>query len=699
MKAIESKLFSFLKKSPQFVIPIYQRTYSWTDKECRQLWEDILRTGKNDKITSHFIGSIVYIEKGLYSVTNQEPLLVIDGQQRLTTISIIIECLARYLKESEPVDGFSQKKLREYYLLNSLENGEKRYKVLLTQTDKDTLIAIFDQKPYPKEYSIRVAENYKLFEKWINESNDQIETICHGLAKLIIVDISLSRDQDNPQLIFESLNSTGKELSQADLIRNYILMGLEPHIQVQLYNTYWRPMEIEFGQLAYTSYFDSFMRHYLTFKTGEIPNIREVYEAFKLYSRKPDISELGVESFVSDIKTFAHYFCAMALGAETDTDLKDAFHDLRELKVDVAYPFLLEIYHDKEEGILSKSDFLNIVRLLESYVFRRSVCAIPTNSMNKTFATITRLIKKESYVESIQAYFLLLPSYRRFPNDDEFKRNFQTKDIYNFRNKSYWLRRMENSNRKERIVVSEYTIEHIMPQNNVVSEAWKADLGNDWEGIHKTLLHTLGNLTLTGYNPEYSDNSFQFKRDLVPGGFKESPLRLNKGLADIPKWDESAIKDRANRLSEDSLTIWESPKLDDSVLENYKPKKEGTGYDINQFPFLQSEPLKILFEEFRREVLAINPCVVEDFLKLYVAYKAETNFVDIIPQSKRLRLTLNMAFHEIYDPKGLCKDVSSLGRWGNGDVEVILSNLDQLPYVLSLVRQSFDKQMNNGEVF
>jgi uncharacterized protein with ParB-like and HNH nuclease domain len=248
LKAVEARLIDFLKKSPQFVIPIYQRTYSWNVRECRQLWDDILRTGADGGIVAHFVGSIVYIEKSLSNVVRESPLLVIDGQQRLTTITILLEMLARFLGDREPIDGFSALKLRNYFLLNSLENAERRYKLILTQTDKNTLIALLDQRPLPEEYSIRVYENSKLFEKWINESQDQIEAICKGIAKLVIVDISLDRNQDNPQLIFESLNSTGKELSQADLIRNYILMGLEPQLQTDLYEHYWRPMEIKLGK-------------------------------------------------------------------------------------------------------------------------------------------------------------------------------------------------------------------------------------------------------------------------------------------------------------------------------------------------------------------------------------------------------------------------------------------------------------------
>jgi uncharacterized protein with ParB-like and HNH nuclease domain/predicted transport protein len=701
MKATEAKFLEFIKKSPQFVIPIYQRTYSWREGECRQLWNDILRTGSNDAVSAHFVGSIVYVEKSMYQVSSQSPLLVIDGQQRLTSITLLVAALVAALnklseEKREPVDGFSPRKLRNYYLLNPEEEGERHHKLILSQTDKASLTAIVSGHEQPKESSLRVTENFALFESLIGGRKGDLAAVCKGLAKLMVVDIALSRDQDNPQLIFESMNSTGRELTQADLIRNFILMGLEPGLQTRLYEQYWRPMEVDFGQEAYGTYFDSFMRHYLTVKTGEIPNVREVYEAFKIHAHSPMVASAGVEALVAEIRTFAHYFCAMALGAETDKDLNLAFHDLRELKVDVAYPFLLELYHDYTSGVLDKADFLSAVRLVESYVFRRAICAIPTNSMNKTFATFTKVLKKDQYLSSIKAHLQGLPSYRRFPSDEEFRRDLQIRDLYNFRSRSYWLRRFENHDRKERVPVDEYTIEHILPQNETLSAAWKASLGTEWARIQKTWLHTLGNLTLTGYNSEYSDRPFSEKRDMK-GGFKESPLKLNAGLGQIDQWNEETIKTRAESLAEKALSVWAGPMLSLQALAAFKPRVTTTGYTIKDHPYLGTGALANVFQAFSKQVLALDPCVTEEFLKLYVAYKAETNFVDVVPQAKRLRLSLNIDFNEINDPRHLCKDISGLGRWGNGDVEVGLDSLDELPYILGLVRQALEKQLGNGD--
>jgi len=519
-----------------------------------------------------------------------------------------------------------------------------------------------------------------------------------------LADIALTRDQDNPQLIFESMNSTGKELSQADLIRNFILMGLEPGLQTRLYEQFWRPMELEFGQEAYGTHFDGFMRHYLTVMTGEIPNINAVYDAFKDHARtsRADFTDdkSHIESLVREIRDYARHFCAMALGAESDADLKLAFHDLRELKVDVAYPFLLELYHDYTMDRLSKPDLLATVRWVESYVFRRAICAIPTNSLNKTFATFAKALKKDRYLESVQAHFLTLPSYRRFPTDDEFRRDLQTRDLYNFRSRSYWLRRLENFGRKERVVVDEYTIEHILPQNENLPEKWRESLGDDWQRIQQTWLHTLGNLTLTAYNSDYSDRPFAEKRDMPDApekGLRQSPLRLNQGLGILETWDENAIKVRAAKLAETALNVWPSPKLPQNVLDGYRPRHdEVPEYTLADHPHLLSPSMRPVFEAFRKAVLALDPCVTERFLKVYVAYKAETNFVDVIPMQDRLKLTLNMAFPDLSDPRGIARDITGLSRWGNGDVRVGLRTVEEIPYVLGLVRQSLELQLGNS---
>jgi uncharacterized protein with ParB-like and HNH nuclease domain/predicted transport protein len=695
MKATETKFLDFLRKSAQFIIPIYQRTYSWTEKQCEQLWNDIIRVGSDNAAPGHFVGSVVYVEKGLYSHSTIPQLLVIDGQQRMTTVSLLIAALGEAIDAQGGIEVTSQKKLSNYFLLNSEEDGELRYKLLLTQTDKETLIRVVHGKAFSARFSRRIADNFQFFQDKLKKQAD-LALIYHGLAKLIIVDISLDRDHDNPQLIFESLNSTGLELSQADLIRNYVLMRLEPVVQEELYNDHWYPMEQSFGQVNYVQLFDRFMRDYLTVKTGVIPNISEVYNAFKAYSSRSDTGT--VAEIVADIHRHSGYFVAMVLEKETDKELLEAFDDINTLKVDVAFPLLLELYHDYATKRLSKVDFIEALRIIESYVFRRAVCGIPTNSLNKTFATLGKELVKDKYLESFKASFLLKTNYRRIPDNEEFKRELVAKDLYNFRSRNYWLRKLENHGRKERVDVEGYTIEHILPQNSNLAPAWQVMLGSEWKEVQARFLHTLGNLTLTGYNSELSDRPFLEKRDMT-GGFADSPLRLNRGLGKLEKWDETAITSRAKELSTLASTVWGCPNLDTAILDTYKKQDitAGKSYTLADHPYLSGQ-MSDLFEQFRKHVLNLDSSVTEEFLKLYVAYKSSTNFVDIVPQAARLRLSLNMHFDEVDDPEGVCIDVTNKGRWGNGDVEVPLSDASQLPYVMKLVRQALDKQMDNGAI-
>ena len=697
MKASETKLLDLLAKGSQFVIPIYQRTYSWTQSECAQLWDDIIRAGGDDGLNAHFTGSIVHVEKGLSNLTSQEPNLVIDGQQRLTTVTLVLAALAGALDElpdgeREPLDGFSPKKVRNRYLVNNDEEGERYFKLLLSQTDRDTLKAIVGGAQLPKHGSERIASNYAYFQARLQDRRTDYDTVCRGLAKLVVVDIRLDRSQDNPQLIFESMNSTGRKLSQADLIRNFVLMGLEPSTQERLYAQYWRPMENDFGQAAYEAQFDEFVRHYLTVVTGDIPRLGDIYEAFKGYARAATTDSGSVEPLVSQLRDYSSRYCAVALGQESDKRLAAAFQDLREIKADVVYPFLLEVYTDYELGTLKTDDLAEIVDLVTSYIFRRAVCRIPTNSLNTTFATFAKALRKDRYLDSVKAHLLSMKSYRAFPTDAEFAEALKTSDLYHFKRRSYFLRRLENHNRKEHVTIEDYTIEHILPQNENLSREWRDALGENWADIQTRYLHTLGNLTLTGYNSEYSDHPFPVKRDME-GGFKDSPLRLNQGLAQLDGWNENTIQSRAERLAKTALDIWPMPQLPTHVLAEFHEPRAETAFSIEDHPNLLPAPRRALFEKLRAEVLALDPTVSEQFLKLYVAYKVDTNFVDVVPQVARLRLSLNLPFEALHDERHLAWDVTGRGHWGNGNVEVGLDEHTDFTYVMGLVRQAFEYQI------
>ncbi len=692
MKADAMKLLDFIGKSQekQFVIPIYQRVYSWEKEQCKQLWDDIIKTGGNDQIEGHFIGSIVFVHDGIYT-TNYNELLIIDGQQRLTTITLLFIALRDHLNdEDEFLEKFSRKKIENRYLINSDKDGDTKFRLILSESDKDTLLSLIDKnKRKPSEPSVKIVENFKLFEKWISENTDKLETIFKGLKKLMIVWIALDKGKDDPQLIFESMNSKGIELTQTDLIRNYIVMETEVGKQEDFYNQYWRAMEENFKQSEKQSkredLFNKFVRHYLTIKIGKAPNEKRVYEAFKDYQQKEGIE---IEDLLKDLQKYCGYFCQIAFKKEADKDLNEALGFLVDLEMDVIYPLLLELYSDYSDGVLSKQDFIPIIALTESYLCRRAVCGLGTNSLNKVFPSFTKKINKDQYLESIEAHFLSLEKTTgKFPKDSEFKDSFITIDFYSFKKKEYFFERLENFERKERVYAHEYTTEHIMPQT--LTEEWERDLGENFQAIHDKYLHTIGNLTLTGYNREYSNKSFQEKRDMEKG-FKQSPLRLNQSLKDLESFGEKEIEKRANDLADWALKIWTYPKLDAETLEKYKPKKEKKVYDLSSYKF--GSHSRELFDILSKEIKALDERITEKFNKMCISYKLDTNFVSIVPlKNGGLKLYLNMPFNELQDEKNLARKAK--GNYGNGNIEVKLETKEDIPYCLGLIKQALEKQM------
>lgn len=572
LKAVDANLLELLKKSERFVVPIYQRVYSWGIAECAQLWTDIVRAGARNGLSNHFTGSIVYIEKDQGTTTSREPDLIIDGQQRVTTVTLLLAALAAHLDklpedEREPVAGFAPQKIRGLYLTNPYESGDDFFKLMLSKRDKDALKAVVRNAPLPASDS-RVVDNYAFFVEQLSRVDvETVVDVCRGLSKLVVVDVKLTRNTDDPQLVFESMNATGKKLSEADLIRNFVLMDLPPAQQERLYEDYWFPMEREF-QGANEHRFDEFVRHFLTVKTLSIPRLDEIYDAFKDYAAGQAEHGMTRDELVVELSRNAGWFAAMALDNEPDRSLAKRFRDLDQLAT-VAYPFQLRLYADYADGKLSSVEFAEILDTIIAYLFRRAVCRIPTNSLNKTFATLAAAIDTQDYVGSVRGRLLTLPDYRRFPADEEFKEALKSTDLYHLKRRGYFFRTMENHGRKEEVSTAEYTIEHIMPQN--ANPAWQDALGADWESVHDRYLHTLGNLTLTGYNPEYSDRPFREKRDME-GGFRDSPLRLNQGLGQLENWDATGIEQRAERLADQAVGIWVRPNLSEAEIDEYRRK-------------------------------------------------------------------------------------------------------------------------------
>ncbi|MBP6429823.1 MAG: DUF262 domain-containing protein [Bacteroidales bacterium] len=690
MEAKQAQLLDLLDGKKQFIIPFYQRTYSWQQKQCEQLFNDIIRIGEDDHEIFHFIGSVVYFKPVAAPITSVPELLVIDGQQRLTTVSLLLLALTNFMQNNNEIQVSDEtwEEVYDTYLINKHRKDESKYKLVLTKHDKETYSKLVDNIDLDSNSSKRISENYEYFISKINKDN--IQAIYHGVKKLSIVDVILESGKDNPQLIFESLNSTGLDLSQADLIRNYILMTQPPSKQKDLYDKYWYPMEKGFGDNIGS--LTLYIRDYLTMKEYAISRNDLVYETYKRFMLKENGFSSELEA-VENLHHFSKYYVNAVLLKEEDIELASKFKEIAKLKIDTSYPFVLAVYGDYCLSIISKQEFVEILNIIINYVFRRAICGIPTNSLNKTFATLYKKVNKEKYLESVKAAFILMDSYRRFPSDSEFKNDIIIKDIYNIRSRNYLLESLENWNRKEIVNADNYTIEHILPQNLNMPKEWQLELGQEWEIVKDKYLHTLGNLTLTRYNSELSDKPFKTKKG-INGGFDSSPLFLNESLRNESVWNEDAIKRRALILAERALLLWSRPKLSEDILAGYKKNEPiEPDYELSHYDHLKGEILE-LYEQLEKRILNIDPSVRIEYKKLYIAFKSFTNFVDIVPQKKRLRLSLNMGYDAIRDPKGISKDVSGLGRWGNGDVEVGLDDISDLDDVMDLITQAFEVQVD-----
>lgn len=686
MDATKGNIYAILNGNKQFLIPVYQRYYSWDLEQCKRLWDDIVEMQKKNK-AGHFVGSIVNIAEQAMP-TGVQKFMIIDGQQRMTTLALLLISLRDYAIEHPEDTTINFRRINSMLLKNEYEIGDEQYKLLLTETDRAMLIGLVERNLIQTTSSSRILENYQFFSDCIADMELKPAEIYESIGKLQIVNITLDRAVDDAQAIFESLNSTGKELSESDLIRNYVLMGLETSEQNYVYTHQWRPMELLFDYEKQDSIMDKFFRDYLTMKLTRIPKINCVYEEFKAYHLNCEFA--SVRELCEDLLTYAKYYTDMIFRRSLNPNVKALYTDIYALRMDVAYPFLLKVHSDCAEGAITEANLIEIMKMCISYVFRRSICDIPTNSLNKTFATLRNKIRTDDYVNSIKAFFILRDDYKEFPDDNKFGKAFVTKDIYNMRSRNFILSHLENFGNKTPIIIENYTIEHIMPQSSNLKDEWKTMLGPNWREIQKTYLHTIGNLTLTAYNSEMSNNPFMIKMEME-GGFKESALRLNAYLVKLTEWNEQRIKERAALLSDKAKQIWQYLDLEPEELAPYQVEEKPTqrytleSYNINAFT-------KMLFETLDRRIMNLSPDVKREFKKLYIAYKLDTNFTDIVVQKQRLRISINMRYPEIIDPKGVCRDITGLGRWGNGDVELFFEHTSEIDDVMELIEQSYRMQ-------
>ena len=637
MKANETKVDKFLATNETtFTIPVYQRNYDWTLFQCKQLLHDIVETGKNDKTNAHFIGSIVYVHDDVYTASGLTELTIIDGQQRLTTITLIYIALYRLAKELD--NQMLVNRIHKTYLINEFAPEAEKLKLKPTENNKDALRYILNSTDGEefKGYS-KIIENFEYFKVAINAEN--FETIQRGLSKLIFVDIALDRQKDNPQRIFESLNSTGLELSQADLIRNYILMGLSRTNQDKIYKSYWEVIERNAkDETLNKTRVSEFIRDYLTLKNKEIPNKGDVYIKFKEKYPTSTIDEL--EIVLSELKSLVKYYNKLTNPKnEADREIKTQLEYINRLEINVAFPFLMKVYEDYSNSIIDKSTFISILSLVQSFTFRRFILGLPTNALNKIFMNLYDKVEPNNYLFSIQKLLLQRSGVQRFPRDTETINALKEKDVYNIKpkNRTYLLERLENHQNNEPVIIegnSDITIEHIFPQNP--DAKWKIELGTDeYNLIKENYLNTIGNLTLSGNNGKLGNKPFLEKREInVDGkeqGYIFSRLWLNRDLKEKSKWDKEEIENRANQITQRFIKIWEIP---DIQVELETSSDEINIFDAEDPKFKKLE-YAIFFNQ-KLEVTQVAKLYIEVFKQLFDV-QPETFFTS--DMGKRISLT------------------------------------------------------------
>lgn len=692
MKAIDRPFAKIINGTMQFLVPVFQRDYSWNEAECEQLWRDIIQIATAQTDRGHFLGSVVYISTGDTSAAFTRWLLI-DGQQRLTTLTLLLAALRDHIAEirwSGTEDGPTAKRIDAYFLKNVEEDGSRRPKLVLRRHDQATLQAILDSDDPPQDLSKRIRDNYAWFREQLLDADPEL--VYRGIGRLIIVDVTLDRAVDDPQLVFESLNSTGMDLSQSDLIRNFILMRLPEKEQTRLYENYWSKIEKLFRGSEKT--FDAFIRDYLAFgsRATKQEKADQIYFAFRRTFSDIGAGASSLDGLLGDLLRFARYCAAFTLGADPPAELRPPLGRLRRL-VDVPAILIMRLFECYDvHRTLALEHFAEAIALLESYVFRRAICGAQTRGYWQVFANLSYQIDQERPFESLTVGLVRQRDAYRFPDNDEFRKALTETDIYRKRVCFELLDRLENDGSNEPIDTSNYTIEHIMPQNEKLAVEWREMLGPNWAEVQREWLHRLGNLTLTGYNSTYSDRPFAEKKT-IPGGFEESSVRLNKFVRDQAKWTPIEMETRGEELARRALSIWPKLEVDHSLIEMAEleeMRERAKKRDVANVPM--NPVASDLFQQLRQRVLGIDSGIIELAESHSATYHGPAFFLEVLPRMNRLNLLLALDFNEIEDPHGIAKDTSERKFFVNakyeGGVNIPIWTPEDIEKALPIIRQA-----------
>lgn len=632
MKASERKITKLFSESDTvFSIPVYQRDYNWQEKQCQRLFKDILQTGKNEKVSSYFLGSIVYIHDGIYGVGEKE-FHVIDGQQRMTTLTLLF--LAIYFKLKGTILAKDADKIYNQYVVNPYSEKEIKLKLLPPEENLYILNKISHNKFNELEafQDRNMLKNYLFFEKELeNLSFDDMKHLSNGIEKLIYIDIALEKGKDDPQKIFESLNSTGLDLSQGDLIRNYILMDLERGEQNRIYKEIWIPIEnnckVSDGS-EITSYVSDFIRDYLTLKTEKISSKPKVFETFKAYYEKENDEKL------EDMKKYSEaYSYIIKPSLEKDRDIQRELDYLKSLDKTVINTFLIGILKDYKDNILEKDELVNMLILLQSYLWRRYITEKPTNALNKIFQGMYGKISRSgNYYENLVDILMA----EDFPTDEELESALKLKNVYKDKEKlNYVFKKLENYNHNELIDFDneKITIEHIFPQKP--NKAWKENYSDNELEQMISFKDTISNLTLTGSNSNLSNKAFHEKRDDEVHGYRNSKLYMNKYLGRLEEWNLLSMEARFESLYDDIIKIWKRPEdkaTNDMekitfVLKGKVTSGKGRLLSNEKFEILKGTSIVLEVKSDNPSTFRRNKNLIEDLIRKNLIEKLEDRYV------------------------------------------------------------------------
>lgn len=590
------KLLALLGENKStFNIPVYQRNYEWNKEQLVQYFKDLEKIVKEGYNNYHFMGTIVFVSNEKQGLMMER--IIIDGQQRITTTMLLLKAIHDTLDENDAEQNARKEEIYETYIINKYVDEKYKLKLKPVKEDMSAYVDLIESNETSTDS--KVITNYKLLVELINNSRYSVKELYDALAYIEIVYISLEKNSkaENPQLIFESLNSTGLSLTESDLIRNFVLMGLDYEEQTRCYNLYWVNLEKKLTN----SRISEFVRDYLTMKTGYVSNKNKVYTTFKKYYIDNNYSS---EEILIDLVRYAKYYHWFININNDDKDINEKLWQIDFLKSTVVYPYLLDLFDDYyEKGSISREELINTLTIIISYLFRRAICNIPTNVLNKIFASMTKNVRKlkemgMAHVDAIIDYLMSKDGSSIFPRDEQFKRSFTETDIYNRGNKLalFTLYSIEKFSHKEVVDYNELTIEHIMPQT--LTPKWKIDLGKDSDETFKIYKDTIGNLTLTKYNPELSNSSFDDKKVI----YNDSNIKITRGVSSYDKWDRDTIVNRANDLFNIAQNIWELPvdKYIDLDETNLVP---GVEYSINDdIDVTGYKPTALLIDNDKKQV-------------------------------------------------------------------------------------------------